>query len=160
MSCSSSGNTCQALVKSGTPQTTPLPFITLPSGLLGSDPLVIATLRLNTSKYKDPCIKLDFVTNFNVFGITAGTIKFQVYKQCDNQESPIPIGAPWTFGPIAIGYEPLSFFVFDCDSAGCFNNASFTYTVVVTAAEFIVAELGYASFTNSTLAATITCDES
>lgn len=160
MSCTPSCYTCQALVKSGTPQTTPLPFITLPSGLLGSDPLVIATLRLNTARYKDPCIKLDFVTNFNVFGVTAGTLKFQVYKQCDNQENPIPIGAPWTFGPIASGYEPLSFFVFDCDDAGCFNNASFTYTVVVSAAEFVVAEFGYASFTNSTLCATITCGES
>lgn len=160
MCYNSSCYTCQALVKSGTPQTTPLPIITLPSGLLGCDPLVIATLRLNTSKYKDPCIKLDFVTNFNVFGITAGTIKFQVYKQCDNQDNQIPIGAPWTFGPIAVGYEPLSFFVFDCDNAGCFHNASCTYTVEVSAAEFIVAELGNATFTNSTLCATLTCDES
>lgn len=159
MNCMSSGYPCQALVKCGTPQTTPLPVITLPSGCLGCDPLVIATLRVNTAKFKDPCIKLDFVTNLNVFGITAGTIKFQVYKQCDNQENQIPIGAPWTFGPIAVGYEPLSFFVFDCDYASCSDHASSTYIVEVSAAELVILELGYASFTNSTLCATITCDD-
>jgi hypothetical protein len=31
--------------------------------------------------------------------------------------------------------------------------------VVATASELAVIELGYASFTNSTLAATVTCDE-
>lgn len=145
-------NSCK--LKFGPSQTSQLPVITLPSGALGTEPTVLTTLRLDAAYLRNPCVKLDFVTNFNAFGITAGTLKFQVYKKFDNSE-PIPVGPAWTFGPIAIGYQPISFFVEDCDMTACSNQTCCTYIVEVSAAEMIVAEVGYAAFANSMLAATI-----
>lgn len=146
-------NSC--MLKFGASQTTQLPVITLPSGVLGAEPIVLSTLRLDSACHCNPCVKLDFVTNFNVFGITAGSLKFQIYKKFDNQTEAIPIGPAWTFGPIAIGYQTISFFVADCDMTCCSNQTSCTYTVEVSAAELAVAEVGYASFANSMLAATV-----
>ncbi len=143
------------ILKFGASQTTQLPVLTLPSGLLGSEPTVLATLRMDCSALRKPCVKLDFATNFNVFGVTAGTLSFQVYKKFDNQTDAIPVGPAWTFGPIAVGYQPLSFFVEDCDMTCCSNQNCCTYIVEVSAAELIVAEVGYATFANSMLAATI-----
>lgn len=142
-------------LKFGASQTTQLPVITLTSGTLGTTPTVLTTLRLDSSYLRSPCVKLDFVTNFNVFGITAGSLKFQVYKKLDNQSESIPVGPSWTFGPIAIGYQPISFFVADCDMTCCSNQTCCTYIVEVSAAELAVAEVGYATFANSMLAATI-----
>lgn len=139
-------------------QTVQLPVITLPNGVLGSEPIVLTTLRLDTSYLRNPCVKLDFVTNFNVFGLTAGTLKFQIYKKFDNQNDAIPVGPSWTFGPIAIGYQPISFFVADCDISCCSNQTFCTYMVEVSAAELLVAEVGYATFANSMLSATIGSD--
>lgn len=145
-------NSC--ILQFGSSQTAQLPVITLPSGLLGADPLVLATLHLDTPSLRNSCVKLDFVTNFNVFGVTAGTLSFQVYKRMVGQYDAIPVGPAWTFGPIAIGYQPISFFVEDCDNS-CTGYCGCTYTVEVTASELIVAEIGYASFANSMLAATV-----
>lgn len=146
-------------LKFGPSQTSQLPVVTLPSGVLGTEPTVLTTLRLDASYLPKPCVKLDFVTNFNVFGITAGSLKFQVYKKFDQGES-IPIGPSWTFGPIAAGYQPIAFFVEDCDMTSCSNLTCCTYVVEVSAAEMIVAEVGYATFANSMLAATIsTCED-
>lgn len=146
-------NSCA--LKFGPSQTSQLPVVTLPSGALGTEPVVLTTLRLDSSYLRSPCVKLDFVTNFNVFGITAGSLKFQIYKKFDNQGEAIPVGPSWTFGPIGIGYQPISFFVADCDMTCCSNQTSCTYIVEVSAAELLVAEVGYATFANSMLAATI-----
>lgn len=147
-------------MKFGPAQTTQLPIITLPSGLLGTEPTVLTTLRMDAAYGKNPCVKLDFVTNFNVFGVTAGTIQFQIYKKFDDQRDAIPVGPPWVFGPLAIGYQPISFYVADCDMTCCSSKTCCTYTVEVSAAELVVAEVGYATFSNSMLSATIsTCGD-
>lgn len=146
-------NNC--ILKFSPAQTTQLPIITIATGDVGANPTPLATLRLNTAKINNPCVKIDFTTDLNVIGATAGTLTFRVYKQFDNQTQPIAVGGPFIYSPVTVGSVPVSFFVSDCDLTCCSNNTCCTYIVEVSAANVTTGEVSSITFTNSTIAATI-----
>lgn len=142
------------IIKCGCPSAT-----TVPVGTAAATTFTIASLRLDTHKLKDPCVKLEFASNLVVpAGITAGALSIQVFKQCGNQITPVPVGPSWA----ATGLEVLagssttfSFFICDCDSF-CFDDCC-TYTVVATVTTAIAGTAGTAiSINNATLGAIAT----
>jgi hypothetical protein len=148
---------CQAIVKCSCPNSS-----TIPIGALAPTTFTLASLNLNTSKLKNPCVKLEFASNIIVAGtLTAGTLSIQVFKQCGRQLTPTPIGTAWTLSPLTVAgtagsATTFSFFVCDCDCGSCFDDCC-TYTVVATPT---VAPAGSAiSINNSILGAIAACEE-
>ncbi|MBV4419820.1 DUF4489 domain-containing protein [Clostridium tyrobutyricum] len=140
---------CQSIVKCSCPSSFKLPGVTLASTF------TIASLRLNTSKLHNPCVKLEFVTNLDIVGVTVtDNLKFQLFKHCDGYGEAVPVGPSWTFGPIGAGSDTFSFFVCDCDCDDDCDTKCCTYTAKITSAIAITA--GSISLTNTTLAATAT----
>lgn len=135
---------CQTIVKCGCPSSTTFPLISI------GDSLTVASLNLDTSGLKNPCVKLEFATNLISVAAITGTFRFQVFKQCSNQLNPVPVGPSWIFGPVAIGSDTFSFFVCDCDS--CFDKCC-TYTVVATT----TVAGGTININNATLGAIAAC---
>ena len=92
-----------------------------------------ASLTLNTNGICNPCTRIDFTSNITAPVGFLGTLSFQVYKQCRNQMSPVPIGPAFTFSrtlALVIGESStFSFFICDCDSC---DNDCCTYSVVIT----------------------------
>jgi hypothetical protein len=139
---------CKTIIKCGSPSSTAIPVIAA-----AGTTFTLASLNLNTSRLKDPCIKLEFASNFVTTAAFAGAFSIQVFKQCGNQFTPIPIGPSWALGSLAaLSATTFSFFVCDCDS--CFNDCC-TYTVVATVTTAIAA--GTLTINNATLGAIATC---
>jgi hypothetical protein len=159
-----------AIVKCGSPGSMTIPDCTEPG-----TSFTVASLTLNTSHIFNPCIKLEFASNI-ILDYFKGTINFQVFKICNNQFQPIPIGPQWTFSRPNSSWFPavapeaaepekswggsgttasdiFSFFVCDCDS--CCNECC-TYTVVATVA---VKTYGTAGISNATLGAIVVSDK-
>ncbi|MFL0198400.1 DUF4489 domain-containing protein [Clostridium sp. WILCCON 0269] len=115
----------------------------LPDGTLGGTTVTVATITIDSSKFCRPCTKLEFTSNIIVTPITtetpfAGTLNFQVFKLCDNQQ-PIPIGGQFSFSLTQAAAAPFStlFTFFVCDCSQCLNECC-TYVVTVTAAGTII----------------------
>nr|WP_243177088.1 DUF4489 domain-containing protein [Clostridium estertheticum] len=87
-----------------------------------------AVITLDTSKFCNPCIMLEFTSNI-IGTLFQGTLNFQIYRSCDNQ-LPIPIGPQFSFTqsiPVIFS-NMVTFFVCDCDSC---SNECCTYKIVV-----------------------------
>jgi hypothetical protein len=117
------------------------------------------SLTVNTANFCNPCTKLEFTSNINVPIGFIGTLSFQVFKQCRNQFTPVPVGPTFIFArtvALVVGEsDTFSFFVCDCDCDSC-NDECCTYSVIVTN----VTALGLGlTITNATLAA-ITASQS
>lgn len=97
-------------------------------------PFTVATLTLNRHGLSNSEILLEFASNIIISGTFTGTISFQVYKLCNNQVSPTPIGPAWVFSRTIAETLPgvteiFSFFV--CDS-NCSSDECCIYTVTAT----------------------------
>lgn len=141
---------CPTIIKCGCPNSTAIPIIAAPGSTF-----TLATLALDTSCLKDPCIKLEFATNLVTIAGATGTFSIQVFKQCNNQLTALPVGPAWTMTLAATLGETFSFFVCDCDCS-CFNDCCL-YTVVATNTTAIAVG---ASLNNATLGAIATCSNS
>jgi hypothetical protein len=137
--------TCETIIKCGCPRSTTLPLVTV------SSDFTVASVTLDTSKLRNPCVKLEFASNLVTVAAITGTLSFQVYKQCENQLNPIPIGPSWIYEPVAVGSDTFSFFTCDCDCS-C-DKGCCTYSVVVTT----TVTAGTISVNNATLGAIATC---
>ncbi|NLU52119.1 MAG: DUF4489 domain-containing protein [Clostridiaceae bacterium] len=135
-------------IKCGNPSST-----TIPVGTVAGTTFTVASLTVNTNKIKNPTIKLEFASNI-VTTAFVGTLTFQVFKVCNNQLTPIPVGPSWTYTEtVAItDASTFSFFICDCDT--CFNDCC-TYTVVATVGLLTV---GTIAINNATLGAIIAGD--
>lgn len=103
--------------------------IVLPDATLGGTTVTTAVITIDTSKFCNPCTKLEFTSN--IIGTAfAGALSFQVFKSCNNQQ-PLPIGGQFSFVvPVASLFANMfTFFVCDCNQ--CLNECC-TYTVMVT----------------------------
>lgn len=142
---------CQAIVKCGCPGT-----VTIPAAAVAGTTFTVSSLTLNTSGLKDPCVKLEFASNLIASVAFTGTINFQVFKQCGNQLTPVPVGPSWSFNLVALlSSQTFSFFTCDCDS--CFNDCC-TYTVVATVTSAVT--VGTLTINNATLGAVAACGSS
>lgn len=145
---------CPTIIKCGCPNSAVFPAVAD-----GADPITIplASLALDTSCLKDPCIKLEFASNLVVPAGAAGTLIVQVYKQCGNLLTRFPVGPSWTvtLDGLADSASTFSFFVCDCGNS-CFNDCCL-YTVEATNAGEISEG---ATFNNATLGAIATCSSS
>jgi hypothetical protein len=138
---------CPTIIKCGMPGA-----VTVPTGATVGTTFTPTSLTLNTSCLCNPCAKIEFTSNVITTGFI-GSIRFQIFKQCLNQFSPVPVGPAFTFSrAVAItDSDTFTFFICDCDS--CFNDCC-TYTVVVTVAAVTTGTL---AINNATLGAIATC---
>jgi hypothetical protein len=118
-------------------------------------PFTVATLTLNRCGLSNSKILLEFASNIIINEAFTGTIIFQVYKLCNNQVGPIPIGPAWVFSAtitetLPSVTETFSFFV--CDS-NCCNGECCIYTVVATITATV--ETTAININNATLSAIV-----
>ena len=140
---------CETFIKCGCSNST-----TIPAGTATTVSTTLATLNLDTSCICDPKIKLDFASNYVATG--ALSVRLQIFRQCNNQLTPVAIGSSWNLTVTGAITETFSFFI--CDQDACGDGDCCTYTVVATPIVEI-AETSAISFNNTTLAATVTCGE-
>lgn len=139
---------CPTIIKCGCPSST-----TIPAATVAGTTFTLTSTTLDTSCLCDPCVKLEFASNLVAPVAFTGTLSFQVFKQCNNQFTPVPIGPAWTFDLVALlASQTFSFFVCDCDS--CFNDCC-TYTVIATVTSAVT--VGTLNINNATLGAIATC---
>lgn len=100
----------------------------LPFSAVGTT-ATVAAVTVDTSKFCNPCTKLEFSSNLIGTAFT-GTVNFQVFRICDNQP-PTPIGGVFTFTAIGLPVVARSFSFFVCDCNLCPQRCC-AYTVVVT----------------------------
>ncbi len=129
--------------------------VTIPDETPAGVTFTLATVNVDTKCMNHPCIQLEFATNIIATAATL-ILNFQIFKQCNNQMAPIPVGPIWTFSPPVEFSEggaftnTFSFSVCDCDTTcdECCN-----YRVVVT--QVGVTTTGITTISNSSLAAII-----
>lgn len=116
------------------------------------------SLNLRTPSRSCCCTRLDFTSNIVVPVGFLGTISFQIFKQCRNQLTPVPVGPAFTFSrtvALVIGEaNTFSFFICDCDP-NC-DDETCTYSVVITNLSVITLGL---TVNNATLSAISACNE-
>ncbi|WP_442263658.1 DUF4489 domain-containing protein [Tissierella sp.] len=111
------------------------------------------SLTLDTSALCKPCTKFEFTSNIVATAFT-GTISFQVFKQCNNQFAPVPVGPSFTYSSAAAVTDSKTFSFFICDCNGCINECC-NYTVVATVNAVTA---GVLAINNATLGAISTCE--
>ena len=128
---------------------------TIPADTEAGTAFPLVNLNVDNKGYKNPCIKVEFLSNILTDTATA-TLNFQVLRQCDGQLTPVPASGIWTFSrTVATDAEANSFgFAFcDCDNCNCgCCNYSVTATVVG------AATTGTVTVNNATLIATVVED--
>ncbi|WP_373844379.1 DUF4489 domain-containing protein [Clostridium sp.] len=119
--------------------------VILPDTTPGGTTATVATVTINTSKFCNPCTKLEFTSNIIVTPTSptapfVGILNFQVFKFCDNRQ-PIPIGGQFSFAltqtQVTAAPSATIFTFFVCDCNQCLNRCC-TYAVTVTAAGTII----------------------
>lgn len=112
---------------------------------------ILASLNINAAKFHHPCIELEFATN-TIFSASLLIAFIQIYKQCDCQMAPIPIGPIWLLDHSLPEFDDFSFsfHIHDCmnKTDGCCN-----YYALLTVQ--FAPEGAATLFNNSTLSATI-----
>ena len=109
-----------AILKCGVPKSTTV-------HVSPEDAATVASVRVNTACFSNPCIKFEFASNILVpTGTGSANITFQIYKNCTNQSQSIPVGPPWTFRTPVATSNIFSFFVCDCNTC---SDECCTYTV-------------------------------
>lgn len=141
---------CPTIIKCSTPGA-----VTIPTATIVGTSFTPTSLTLNTCGLCNPCAKIEFTSNIVATAFT-GSISFQIFKQCLNQFTPVPVGPAFTYSrAVAVtDSDTFTFFICDCDS--CFNDCC-TYTVVVTVNAITV---GVLAINNATLGAIATCQTS
>src|SRR5476649_1867252 len=109
--CNKGKNQCPTIIKCGTSGAATIPAVTL----VGTS-FTVSSLTLNTSSLCNPVTKLEYASNIVATAFT-GSITFQVFKLCNNQFNPVPVGPAFTFARLAAVAEAntFSFFICDCD---------------------------------------------
>ncbi|MPW26709.1 DUF4489 domain-containing protein [Alkalibaculum sp. M08DMB] len=129
--------------------------VTIPLATVVGTTFTPTSLSLNTDCICNPVVKLEFTSNIVATAFT-GTISFQIFKQCTNQFTPVPIGPAFTYDRLVAITESDTFTFFVCDCDSCHNDCC-TYTVVVTVNAVTV---GVLNINNATLGAIATCQTS
>ncbi len=126
--------------------------VTIPADTEVGTVIPLVNLNVDTSGYKKPCVKVEFLSNILTETATA-TLNFQVFRQCNGQFSPVPAGAVWTFSRAVATADEANAFGFaicDCDNCGC---DCCNYSVVATVVG--AATTGTVTINNATLIATV-----
>ncbi|WP_312430224.1 DUF4489 domain-containing protein [Lacrimispora sp.] len=125
--------------------------LVLPVNTTAGARFTLTTVSVNVKDFKKPCIKLEFTSDI---ATTAAflILDFQVFKQCKDIATPIPIGPIWTFSrSLAITDSDIfSFFVCDCDIC---DDECCTYSVVTRVASTVT--VGVTSINHASLSAFI-----
>jgi hypothetical protein len=125
--------------------------VTLPVGTVAGAAFTLATVNVDSKGLKNRCIKFEFASNI-VTTAAVLTLNFQVFKQCKDMPTPIPVGPIWTFSRLAAITEGNTFTFFVCDCDLC-NDDCCTYSVVARVAG--LATVGVTSINHASLSAII-----
>lgn len=142
-------------LKCSTPSSVTIPVLAAPGSTFPTTSLSVRTPRNIAC-----CTRLDFTSNIVVPVGFIGTLSFQIFKQCRNQLTPVPVGPAFTFArtlAVVVGEtNAFSFFICDCDFSCDDLEECCTYSVVITNLSAIT--LG-AAVNNATLSSITTCNE-
>ena len=124
-------------------------FVAFPNLAAVGTTETIATLAIDTSEFEHPCIQLSFTANIST-NATDG-FSFQIFKQCSDQPTSIPVSGiyEYTRAGETIETDSINFTVCDNDLCTC---GCCTYFVVITVT-VLTALVSYVS--NATLSAII-----
>nr|WP_315023912.1 DUF4489 domain-containing protein [uncultured Aminipila sp.] len=147
-SCRPRKEACPTIIKCSCPGA-----VTIPTATIVGTTFTPSSLTLNTCRLENPCAKIEFASNI-VATAFLGSISFQLFKQCANQISPVPVGPSFTYSRLLAITESDTFTFFVCDCDSCFNDCC-TYTVVVTVNAVTA---GVLSINNATIGAIATCN--
>jgi len=93
-------------------------------------PTAFPSITLNTSHLSNSCVKFNFTSNVYSINAFIGTLKFQLFKQCNNQIGAISVGPQWTFSREGL-FDDISTFSFPiCDCDICSSTECIYYVVV------------------------------
>lgn len=128
--------------------------VTIPAGTAAGAFYTLTSVTVDTKFIKRPNIKFEFASNI----VTNGSVidlNFQLYRQCNNQVSPIPVGPIWTFSRTVAVAESDSFSFFTCDCDFCHDDCC-TYSVRATVSGVVT--VGVTAVNNASLAAIVVED--
>ena len=125
--------------------------VSLPALTAAGSTFTLASVTVDSKNVKRPCIKFEFASNI-VTTAAVLTLNFQLFKQCKNQITALPVGPIWTFSRTVAITDSNTFTFFVCDCDFCSDDCC-TYSVVATVAG--VATVGVTAINNATLAALI-----
>ena len=129
--------------------------VTIPAETELGTSFALVNLNVDTTGYKKPCIKVEFLSNILTDTATA-TLNFQVFRQCNGQLTAVPASPIWTFARAVATANEANTFGFDvCDCDNC-NCGCCNYSVVVTVVG--AATTGTVTINNATLIATVAED--
>ena len=138
---------CPVIIKCSTPGA-----VTIPTATIVGTAFTPTSLTLNTECLCNPCAKIEFTSNVVATAFT-GSLSFQIFKQCMNQFTPVPVGPAFSYTRAVAVTESTTFSFFICDCDSCFHDCC-TYTVVVTVNAITA---GVLAINNATLGAVATC---
>ena len=128
--------------------------VTIPAATVLGTAFPLTALTIDTSRFKNPCIKLEFTSNLVAAVAFTGTINFQIFKVCRGQTVPVPVGPAYTFNLVALlSSQTFSFFVCDCGDFCCDDCCTYTAIATITSAVTV----GTLSINNATLGAIAAC---
>lgn len=144
-----------AALKCSTPSTVTIPAL----DAVGST-FPTTSLSVRSPRNSSCCTRIDFTCNITVPVGFIGTLSFQIFKQCRNQLTPVPVGSAFTFArtvAVAVGSaDTFSFYICDCGTSCDDLDECCTYSLIIT--NLSVITLG-ATINNATLSTITTCNE-
>ena len=126
--------------------------LTIPAETAEGAAFPLVNMDVDAHEYKKPCVKVEFISNILTEAAT-GTLRFQLFRQCNGQLSPIPVGAGWTYSRAVATADEANAFGFtlcDCDNCNC---GCCNYSVVATVVGG--ATTGTITINNATLITTV-----
>lgn len=141
------------ILKCGTPGSVALPILALGT-IFAPTSFTLSTVTVDTSEFKDPCIKFEVASTVNTT-VAIGlpfALNYQIFRNCKNQFTPIPVGPIFTFSRAVSIVESNAFSFFVCDCDVCPDDCC-TYSLVITNTALAIAEI--ASITNATISALV-----
>uniref|UniRef100_UPI0006D1736F DUF4489 domain-containing protein n=1 Tax=Clostridium sp. NkU-1 TaxID=1095009 RepID=UPI0006D1736F len=124
-------------------------FVAFPLLAVADTTVTLAPLSIDASEFEHPSILLSFTAN--VHANILENFRFQIFRQCLDQPTPIPVGAIYYHSKIdaILDTDSINFTV--CDNDFC-KNSICTYFVVITGITIAV----FTSYiSNATLSAII-----
>lgn len=124
-------------------------FVAFPNLTAIGTTVKLATLSIDASELEQPCIQLSFTANVSIDVI--GGFSFQIFRQCLDSPTPIPVSGIYNYTRAIATTEADSINFTVCDNDFCKNDCC-NYFVVITVT---VSTVSVSYISNATLSAII-----
>ncbi len=124
-------------------------FVSFPNLTAAGTTVKLATLSIDASEFEQPCIQLSFTANVSTDVIDG--FSFQVFRQCLDPPTPIPVSGIYYYTRAIATTEADTINFTVCDNAFCINTCC-NYYVEITVT---VSTASISFISNATLSAII-----